>query len=64
MDTEFLDWFDPSLQPIKRALTPNKEWDFASGKGKVQGPLIGGCIEVLEMIKGTILWPWISFRAI
>jgi muramoyltetrapeptide carboxypeptidase LdcA involved in peptidoglycan recycling len=55
--TEFMDWFDPTLQPIKRALTPSRGWDFARGKGKVQGPLIGGCIEVLEMIKGTILWP-------
>ncbi|WP_353117108.1 S66 peptidase family protein [Myroides odoratus] len=55
--TEFLDWFDPSLQPIKRTLTPSEGWDFARGKGKVQGPLIGGCMEVLELIKGTILWP-------
>lgn len=55
--TEFLDWFDPSLQPVKRALTPSEGWDFARGKGKVQGPLIGGCMEVLEMIKGTVLWP-------
>ncbi len=27
------------------------------GKGKVQGRLIGGCIEVLEMLKDTDLWP-------
>jgi len=55
--TEFLDWFDPSLQSTKRALTPSQDWDFARGSGKVQGHLIGGCMEVLEMIKGTILWP-------
>ena len=27
------------------------------GSGKVQGHLVGGCIDVLEMIKGTTLWP-------
>lgn len=27
------------------------------GSGKVRGHLIGGCIEVLEMMKGTSLWP-------
>jgi len=53
--TEFLDWLDPSLQPIKRTFTPCEGWDFARGKGKVQAPLIGGCMEVLELIKGTIV---------
>ncbi|HBA04056.1 MAG TPA: LD-carboxypeptidase, partial [Clostridium sp.] len=27
------------------------------GSGKVQGHLIGGCIDVLEMLKGTEVWP-------
>lgn len=28
-----------------------------AGRGLVSGHLIGGCIEVLEMLKGTALWP-------
>ncbi len=27
------------------------------GRGKVRGRLTGGCLEVLEMLKGTSLWP-------
>lgn len=55
--TEFLDWFDPSLQDIKRKLSPPAEWRFIRGNSIVQGPLIGGCMEVLEMLKGTDYWP-------
>lgn len=55
--TEFLDWFDVSLQDIKRKLTPPSGWRFIRGNSIVQGPLIGGCMEVLEMLKGTEYWP-------
>lgn len=55
--TEFLDWFDPSLQQVKRVLTPSEGWDFVRGKGRVEGHLLGGCMEVLEQLKGTSLWP-------
>ncbi|KUF43394.1 peptidase S66 [Myroides marinus] len=55
--TEYLDWFDTSLQHTKRKLTPSNGWRFLRGESKVQGSLIGGCLEVLDMIKGTIIWP-------
>lgn len=55
--TEFLDWFDVSLQDIKRKLTPSTGWRFIRGNSIAQGPLIGGCMEVLEMLKGTDYWP-------
>ncbi|AZA93515.1 Murein tetrapeptide carboxypeptidase [Chryseobacterium nakagawai] len=55
--TEFLDWFDVSLQDIKRKLTLPSGWRFIRGNSIVQGPLIGGCMEVLEMLKGTEYWP-------
>ncbi|MDM1553572.1 LD-carboxypeptidase [Chryseobacterium indologenes] len=55
--TEFLDWFDVSLQDVKRKLTPAADWQFIRGNSIVQGPLIGGCMEVLEMLKGTEYWP-------
>jgi muramoyltetrapeptide carboxypeptidase LdcA involved in peptidoglycan recycling len=32
-------------------------YELLQGGGVAQGRLIGGCIEVLEMIKGTSLWP-------
>ncbi|MBV8327733.1 LD-carboxypeptidase [Chryseobacterium sp.] len=55
--TEFLDWFDISLQDTKRKLNPSSGWHFIRGNSVVQGPLIGGCLEVLEMLKGTDYWP-------
>lgn len=53
---EFLDWGNPENQNIKRKLKPSK-WNFLQGNTKVTGHLIGGCMEVLEMMKGTALWP-------
>jgi len=32
-------------------------WHWLQGKGKAQGELFGGCIEVLEMMKATDFWP-------
>ncbi len=55
--TEYLDWFDPSLQNMKRKLTPSSGWSFIRGNSIARGRLIGGCMEVLEMLKGTDLWP-------
>ncbi|MDR0227579.1 MAG: LD-carboxypeptidase [Flavobacteriaceae bacterium] len=55
--TEYLDWYNTSLQHVRRKLTPSNGGHFLRGKGVAQGPLIGGCIEVLEIIKGTLLWP-------
>jgi len=54
--SEYLDWFDTSLSNTKRKMTPSDGWNFLQGKGKVQGKLIGGCLDVLEFLKGTDLW--------
>ncbi|MGN7823471.1 S66 family peptidase [Chitinophaga sp. 22536] len=59
--SERLEWFDPSLQDIKRKLEPNTGWKFLQGSGTVQGRLIGGCIDVLEFLKGTPYWPEDSY---
>lgn len=32
-------------------------WRWLQGKTRVEGHLIGGCVEVLEMLKGTRWWP-------
>lgn len=41
----------------ERTMQKNTGYDLLQGKGKVQGHLIGGCIDVLEMAKQTLLWP-------
>lgn len=42
---------------VRKAMLPNPGPSFLQGSGKVSGPLFGGCLEVLEMAKGTALWP-------
>lgn len=36
-------------------------WGWLQGTGSVQGQLFGGCIEVLELMKGTDFWPTKDF---
>lgn len=54
---EMLDWADPENQSRRRRLTPCAGWKFLQGKGVRRGHLIGGCIEVLDWLRGTDFWP-------
>jgi muramoyltetrapeptide carboxypeptidase LdcA involved in peptidoglycan recycling len=54
---EHLDWADPENQLRKRKLCPSTGWKFIQGQGVRQGRLIGGCIEVLDWLRGTAYWP-------
>lgn len=55
---EYLNWANPPNQNIRRKLNPPTGWKFMGGLDKaVQGRLIGGCVEVLQFINGTSLWP-------
>jgi len=58
--SELLDWADPSLQTQKRALQPATGWRFLQGAGVHYGHLIGGCVEVLDWLRGTPVWPDIT----
>lgn len=53
---ERIEWLE-KYKHIEKQLKPNQGYEFLQGSGTVQGRLIGGCMEVLEMLKGTILWP-------
>lgn len=55
--SELLDWAIPEYRNRKRKMNPNHGPEVLQGSGKVSGRLIGGCIEVLEFMKGTELWP-------
>ncbi|MBO9594472.1 MAG: LD-carboxypeptidase [Niabella sp.] len=55
--SEYLDWFDTALQHTRRRLNPHPGWRFIRGNTVVSGRLIGGCLEVMEMLKGTSWWP-------
>jgi muramoyltetrapeptide carboxypeptidase LdcA involved in peptidoglycan recycling len=54
---EYLDWAVPENQARRRSLSPCTGWRFLQGRGRVQGRLIGGCLEVLEFLRGTSVWP-------
>lgn len=54
---EMLDWADPANQSRKRKLNPSSGWHFLQGEGLHSGHLIGGCIEVLDWLRGSPLWP-------
>jgi len=53
---EFIDWFTPESLTTVRKIRPTDGWHWIQGSGTVNGKLIGGCMEVIEMLKGTTLW--------
>lgn len=57
---ERMDWGDPDNQNQTRKVIPGGQYYLLNGHGTVSGHLIGGCIEVLEMLKGTSIWPSID----
>ena len=54
---EHLDWANPDNQQRRRSLNPSHGWRFLQGEGVRQGRLFGGCLEVLEWLRGTSVWP-------
>lgn len=54
---EFLDWGDPGNQSRPRILNQSTGWRWLQGEGTVEGHLIGGCLEVVDGLRGTDYWP-------
>jgi len=54
---ELLDWGNSKNQGIKRTLYPPMERIFLQGKGIHSGRLLGGCLEVLDWMRGATSWP-------
>jgi muramoyltetrapeptide carboxypeptidase LdcA involved in peptidoglycan recycling len=54
---EFLDWAEPENQSRRRKLNPSGRWNYLQGEGTRRGHLIGGCLEVLDWLRGTTIWP-------
>ncbi len=51
-----IEWLEENKN-TQKTMSPYGEFEVLQGKGTVQGHLFGGCMEVLEMAKGTPLWP-------
>ena len=54
---EFLDWAEPENQSRRRKLSPSEGWTYLQGREVRRGHLIGGCLEVLDWLRGTEVWP-------
>jgi len=56
--SEWLPWDNEENSKIQRKLNiEQRGYEILQGKGKTKGKLIGGCIEVLDWLRGTELWP-------
>lgn len=53
----YVDWNRTDDPTAVGELRTDGEWRFLNGRDPVQGPLVGGCIEVLEFLKGSRFWP-------
>jgi muramoyltetrapeptide carboxypeptidase LdcA involved in peptidoglycan recycling len=53
---EHLDWADPANQQRARALRPSTGWRWHGGVTR-EGPSVVGCLEVLDLLRGTAWWP-------
>lgn len=55
---QYRDWNTPGYDGETAPLTPNHEgWRWLQGVGCHTGRLFGGCLDVLEFLKGTRFWP-------
>ena len=54
---EYLPWEDPKNQSVRRKLNPCTGWKFHQDEGLVEGQLFGGCVEVLDWLRGTAYFP-------
>ncbi len=57
---ERLDWGLPELQNQSRTLQPCSGWHWLQGTGIHRGKLIGGCLEVMDWLRGSSVWPDLS----
>ena len=53
---EYLEW-SPENQNTKKTMQRNMGYELLQGEGRSRGQLIGGCLEVFDMLRGTPLWP-------
>ena len=54
---EHLPWENPENQSIRRKLNPCTGWKFHQNEGIVEGQLFGGCVDVLDWLRGTDYFP-------
>lgn len=53
----YRDWSDTSGASTVKEWKKTDGWHWLHGDRKVSGRVLGGCVEVLEFLKGTEYWP-------
>jgi muramoyltetrapeptide carboxypeptidase LdcA involved in peptidoglycan recycling len=54
------DWGDERRNEKRRLLQPCSGWRWLQGRGQHRGHLIGGCLEAVDWLRGTPVWPDLS----
>jgi muramoyltetrapeptide carboxypeptidase LdcA involved in peptidoglycan recycling len=54
------DWADEKRNEKRRKLQPCSGWKWLQGSRQHRGALIGGCLEVVDWLRGTPFWPDLS----
>ena len=58
---DYPDWDNDGAHGEVAQLFDNDVWHWVNGTGVHRGQLFGGCVDVLEFLKGTRFWPPPSF---
>jgi muramoyltetrapeptide carboxypeptidase LdcA involved in peptidoglycan recycling len=53
-------WADEKRNEKKRPLQPCSGWKWFQGTGQHRGHLVGGCLEAVDWLRGTPIWPELS----
>jgi muramoyltetrapeptide carboxypeptidase LdcA involved in peptidoglycan recycling len=54
---ESWEWGSEQRNARRRKLRPSCGWRWLQGTGQHRGRLIGGCLEVMDWLRGTPVWP-------
>jgi len=55
--TEIVPWEEPVDNGRTRPRETPTEWRWLQGEGHVNGRLLGGCLDVMDFLRGTEFWP-------
>jgi muramoyltetrapeptide carboxypeptidase LdcA involved in peptidoglycan recycling len=54
---ESWEWTNEKRNDTRRKLRPCSGWKWLQGRGQHPGRLIGGCLDVMDWLRGTTVWP-------
>lgn len=50
-------WEDIEKAQVRRPMQPTPGWRWLGGPDRAEGHLIGGCLDVIDFLRGTPWWP-------